>query len=414
MNRALLEPARALDLVLSRRVIVCCGSGGVGKTTLSAALGIAAARAGKRVLVCTIDPAKRLANALGIRELGNEAYLVSAERLAEADLTLAPGGSFSAMMLDTKRTFDRLIERHAPSPEVAQRILKNHVYRQFSSQLAGSQEYMAMEKLYELHHDGRYDLIVLDTPPTKHALDFLHAPRRLSTFLEASVLKWFLMPLRGGGGLAGKVAQKVLGLLDTVFGTKVIEDLAEFFAAFEDLWGGFKERAERVNALLRDERTAGFFVVMSATRETASEARFFHEQLRLHGLPVLGFLANRVHRSFAAGIEPGPLRDALSSSGGRGSDVLPAGAAEALGADAATIERAIRDFLDLERLAAADREQLRETAERARREGLHFTEIPAFDRDVYDLTGLRDLQPYLARHEPVHGDQPGAPNGAVP
>lgn len=375
--------AQLARLLRDGEVIVCCGSGGVGKTTVSAALGLAAARRGRNVLVCTIDPARRLASSLGLKELASEAYRVPDAILEEAGVPLPEGGALSAMMLDTKSTFDRLIERHAATEEVARRILTNHVYQQFSSQLAGSQEYMAMEKLFELHSSGLYDLIVLDTPPTKHALDFLHAPKRLSTFLEASVLKWFLLPLKASGGLRGlgsKVFQKALSLLDSVFGMRIIEELAEFFAAFETLWGGFKERAEKVNALLRRADVAGFIVVSSATRETVQEALFFQEQLRSHALPLAGFVVNRVHPVIA---------DEAPESAARAEvDAKDPGLGEA-------VRAALEALVELDALGRSDRRNLTRIREVAREASVFIREIPALEHDIHDIAGLAELDEHL-------------------
>ncbi len=413
------EGANALDEVLrTRKVVVCCGSGGVGKTTCSAALALAAARRGRRTLVCTIDPAKRLANSLGIASLGNEELEVGAEKLREGGIELPPGGSLHAMMLDTKRTFDRLIERYAPSPEHAKRILTNHIYVRFSGQLAGSQEYMAMEKLYEVYTAGKYDLIVLDTPPTKHALDFLTAPKRLSEFLEGSTLKWFLTPYFTAGrwsfGIVQRVTKWVIDWLDQLFGLEMLKELSEFFRAFETLWGGFKERAEKVNELLRRPELAAFVIVTSATRETVSEAGYFIEQLRASSMPIAGVIANRVHTDFLdaggdAAIEPGPLREAARSE--ESMRWLEASADEAFAGDPTALRamrKAIENFCEFQSIAAADRARLAPLEADARRQGLFVREIPAFERDVHDVAGLERLDVWLL------GPRPAAVGAARP
>ncbi|MHC4392251.1 MAG: ArsA family ATPase [Planctomycetota bacterium] len=403
MNTKAAPPLDLRALLEGRRVIVCCGSGGVGKTTVSAALALAAARRGRRALVCTIDPARRLANSLGLEALGNEPHEVDADTLAKAGITLPEGGSLSAMMLDIKSTFDHLVTRKAPDAATAERILSNHIYKQFSGQVAGSQEYMAMEKLYELQADPRYDLIVLDTPPTKHALDFLRAPERLSTFLEGRVLRWFLLPLRAGGkvtGLGARMAQKVLGWLDGIFGMTLLEELAEFFAAFETLWGGFKERAELVNALLRRHDIAAFLVVLAPTRETTDEALYFHDELLDNGLPMGGFVVNRVRPDYAAELGPGPLREALRGDAAaleRAVAVAKAALTRAgAGAESTdAVAASIANLRRLQRLADSDRTVMRRVEELSAREGIALRRIPAFGDDVHDLGGLVRLDPHL-------------------
>ncbi len=391
----------ALEALLrEKRMLVCVGSGGVGKTTVAAALGLAAARRGRRTVVCTIDPARRLADSLGIGELGNEVREVPPARLRAGGAEPAPGGALYAMMLDVKRTFDRLIERYAGSPEAAERIFRNHFYQKISSQIAGSQEYMAMEKLYELFHEGRFDLIVLDTPPTKHALDFLRAPKRLTDFLEGSVLRWFVTPYfragRFGFNLASRFARKALEWADEMFGMAFLKELNEFFIAFEGLYRGFRERAERVSELMRRADLNAFIVVTSPSRDTVSEARFFLEQLREFGMPVGGVIANRVHPLFGGDAE-GPLGRALADEEAR--RALEAGVREALAGEdpvaARAVEKAIENFCEFESLARADRAHLQPLWDLAGTLAgggpLFAGEIPAFERDVYDIEGLARL-----------------------
>jgi anion-transporting ArsA/GET3 family ATPase len=249
-----------------------------------------AAALGRRVLVCTIDPAPRLATALGLKSLKG-----SPEPLDLSALSPRPAGSLSAMRLDTKRTFDALVERYAADKD---RILGNTFYQLISSALAGSQEYMAMEKLLELQADTRFDLVVLDTPPTRHALDFLEAPDRLLGFLETSVLRYFLRPYFVAGKLTLKVATRTgaffLRLADRALGLEFLRDLSEFFLAFEGMYDGFKERAEEVHVLLRGKRS-GFVLVSSAAPDATSEALYFRKRLAEKGMPFVSFVVNRVH-----------------------------------------------------------------------------------------------------------------------
>jgi anion-transporting ArsA/GET3 family ATPase len=310
----------------------------------------------------------------------------------------------AAMMLDQKGAWDRLVERHAPSAEARDRVYANAFYQSLSQTFAGSYEYMAIEELMRLYEDGRYDLIVVDTPPTKHALDFLRAPRKLTDFLDGSVLKWFVMPYfkagRFGLNLASRMAARVLEWLEELFGLEFLRELNEFFRAFEALYAGFKDRAESVDALLRREDLAAFLLVTAPTREMVQDATYFLDQLRAHGLPVGGAIANRVHPAFCGagggsdgGSRPAPLALALDSDEGLArleadlDAVCPAGAADLRSA----LKKAVLNFCGFELLAAADRRHLAPLAERLAREGLVYAEVPAFDQDVYDLAGLERL-----------------------
>lgn len=268
------------------RVLICCGSGGVGKTTTSAALAIRLAYAGERVVVLTIDPARRLADALGIGEIGNTAIPVP---LAD----LPPGGGLHAMMLDSKRTFDEVIERFAPSPEALDRILHNHIYRHVSARLAGAHEYMAMEKLFELAAEGRWDTVVVDTPPTRHALEFLQAPDRMANLMDEGVMRWMVLPAsRGGWRMIERGSEVLAHILERFLGEHTIRDIAEFFAAFQTLWDGFRERSVQVRALLRSPTTR-FYLVTTPAPGARAEALDFLELLTAGGMPFGGFLVNR-------------------------------------------------------------------------------------------------------------------------
>jgi anion-transporting ArsA/GET3 family ATPase len=275
-----------------RRILVVCGSGGVGKTTTAAALALRAALAGRRALVCTIDPSRRLATSLGLGALSGRPRLLDLSRLGGAP------GTLHAVTLDPRSTFDALVERYAKDEAAKERILGNRFYREVSAALAGSHEYMAMEKLLELAADERYDLVVLDTPPTRHALDFLETPDRLLSFLDASILRYFLRPYFVAGRLTLKVATKTgalaLKLADRFLGLRFLEDLSEFFLAFESMYDGFKERAGKVYALLRDERS-GFVLVASPSRAALGEALYLHGRLEEKGMPFVALVVNRVH-----------------------------------------------------------------------------------------------------------------------
>ena len=275
-----------------KRVIVCAGAGGVGKTTTSAALALGLAADGARVAVVTIDPARRLANALGLEALGNEPRRVDRRRLAGHGIEVR--GELWAMMLDPKRTFDDLVDRLAPDEGAARDVHDNRIYQQISGAVAGSQEYTAMAKLYELDRDGRFDAIVLDTPPSRNALDFLDAPERLTNFLEGRVLRAFLAPTGLAAKIVGRGTSMVFGALKRVTGVALLEDLSTFFRSLGGLLDGFRERAAGVQRLLADPATT-FLIVASPEREPVNEAIYFGAKLREAGLPFGGLVVNRVH-----------------------------------------------------------------------------------------------------------------------
>jgi anion-transporting ArsA/GET3 family ATPase len=352
--------------VRERRILVVGGAGGVGKTTTAAALALQAAIAGRQVLVCTIDPSRRLVTSLGLRQLGDRPRALDLGKVApEAK------GTLWAMTLDTQRTFDALVERHAPSEEARRRILGNRFYQQVSAALAGSHEYMAMEKLLELSADERFELIVLDTPPTRHALDFLEAPERLMGFLDTSVLRWVLRPYFVAGRLTLKVATRTgalaLRIADRVLGVQFLQDLSEFFLAFEGMYEGFKERAGRVQALLRDPGSA-FVLVAAPASASLEEALFFHERLRDAGMPFVAFIVNRVH--------PDPA------------SARPARTGEPAKVDKDLKRRLVEVFQDQQALARAERRHVEALSERAH---APVALVAERESDVHDLRGLKEV-----------------------
>ncbi|MCE7882789.1 MAG: ArsA family ATPase [Actinobacteria bacterium ATB1] len=284
------------EIVARRKTLIICGSGGVGKTTTAAVLAMRAARLGRSAVVVTIDPARRLAQALGLEELGNVPRLIE-PALWDPGGRRAPGGQLSAVMLDAKSTFDNLVVRYASGPEQAERILANTFYRNISSALSGTQEYMAMEKLYELHEEGENDFVVVDTPPSRNALDFLEAPDRVTRFLEGRVFRILAVPARKGMKVVNRAARLFLRTVSRVVGSEVLEDLMDFFAAFEGMYEGFHDRAARVRELLDDPGTA-FCVIASPRRDALAEAEFFAQQLGEMGHPVSTAIVNRMHPSF--------------------------------------------------------------------------------------------------------------------
>lgn len=359
-------------------IVVVCGSGGVGKTTVSAALALGAARRGRTACVLTIDPARRLANALGLEALPDEPH--------EVELASGSGRLF-AIALDAKRTFDRLVEEHAPSDEARDRILGNRIYGQLSSAVGGSQEYMAMERLYELHREGGYDLLVLDTPPSRHALDFIDAPNRITRFVEGKALRALLEGgIRAGGlglralGQASLVAWKAL---ERLIGVTFLSDLTEFLLGFEGMYDGFKQRAVAVRALLGDRRTV-FLLVTTPEREPIEEAVFFWRRLVEAELPFGGVIVNKVHP------------DVLGDERQRPAATLRRGALGQLadaGLDPAVAARAADAFLSYQVLAERDRANVWSLARRLGPEPL--LEVPYLDGDVHDVPGLERLEPHL-------------------
>ena len=376
------------DLLTGKEVCICAGSGGVGKTTTSAAIALGMAARGKKVAVLTIDPAKRLANSLGLSELGNEECLVPAERFAEHGIEMK--GELWAMMLDAKRTFDDLVERHAPDEETRDRILSNRIYQEVSNAMAGSQEYMAMEKLYELYQEARYDLLVLDTPPTRHALDFLEAPERMTRFIEGKSLQFFLKPGRFGVKMIGRSGGTLFGILKRITGIDLLQDLSDFFQSFGEMATGFRDRAKRVNELLGDKRTT-FVLVTSPEREPIDEAIYLWRRLTEATLPFGGVVVNKVHHDYlrwaedARGLDPGTALDQLGGELER---------AFGAGDDGSSLAAKVYENFERYRvLASRDRENISGLTERL--EEKRVVEVPYLDEDVHDIGGLAELNRYL-------------------
>jgi anion-transporting ArsA/GET3 family ATPase len=290
------------ELVEAKDVVICCGSGGVGKTTAAAAIALHGAQTGRVACVVTIDPAKRLADALGLDALTNRPGRIDGPW----------PGQLWALMLDTKGTFDDLVSRYAGSPEQASSILDNRLYRNISGALSGTQEYMAVEKLYQLAHEGfedaQFDLIVLDTPPTRNALDFLDAPRRLTSFLDNRIFRLLVLPTRAYLKAVSVATQTLLRTISKVVGTEVVGDAINFFNAFEGMENGFRDRADAVSDLLADERTA-FVVVTSPRQDAVAEAGYFTDRLVEAGLGVDALVVNRLHPRFGTApvVSDGPL-----------------------------------------------------------------------------------------------------------
>ena len=353
------------ELLRTNRIVVCTGSGGVGKTTTAAVLALEGARLGLRACVVTIDPARRLANAMGLEGLTNTP-------------TRVPGpwpGELWALMLDTKSTFDALVVKHAETPEQAENILANRFYRNISGALSGTQEYMAMEKLYELHEEGGFDLIVVDTPPTRNALDFLEAPRRLTRFLDHRLYKVLMAPTRGFVKAVNVAAQAFLRTVSKVVGGDVVRDAITFFQAFDGMEQGFRDRAALVLDLLTHDETA--FVLVAAPRaDVVDEATFFAEKLHEAGIPVRALIVNRMHPRFGSA-RPEAVRERARTFAGT---------------DLGGLYANLADFLTV-----ADNEEahLRGLAERVA--PAPVIRVPFLRSDVHDLDGLAEVASHLFR-----------------
>ena len=378
-----LAPAMDLaELIADRetRIIVCCGSGGVGKTTTSAALALRAAERGRRVVVLTIDPARRLAQSMGIEELDNIPRPVAKVRSAK-------GGSLDAMMLDMKRTFDEVVESQA-SPEKARQILENPFYVALSSSFAGTQEYMAMEKLGQIHadaqRDGTYDLIVVDTPPSRSALDFLDAPERLSSFLDGRFIKLLLAPAKGPARLMSAGFGMVTNALAKILGAQVLRDMQTFVAAFDTLFGGFRLRAQKTFELLQADGTA-FLVVAAPEPDALREAAYFVERLSEDEMPLAGLVVNRA--------SPQPMGDVSAEEA--------MAAAQRLRKDDADPRTAGLLRLHADRVRIVERESLLRRRFEAAHPQVPTAVVPALAGDVHDLAGLRQVGALLAGERPT-------------
>jgi anion-transporting ArsA/GET3 family ATPase len=372
------------DLIGRREVVICAGPGGVGKTTCAAAIALHGARAGLRSCVVTIDPAKRLGDALGVASLDNEPHSV------DLDPPAPPGGGLWALMLDTKSTFDEVVTRYSASGEQAQAILSNRLYRNISGVLGGTQEYMAMEKLYELHSSGLYDLIVVDTPPTRHALDFMDAPARLMRFLDNRVFRLLMSPTRVGLRAIGAATNLLLRAVSKVVGGAVVNDAVAFFTAFEGMEQGFRERAANVSALLDDPRT-GFVVVTTPRREAVNEAVFFADRLTSSSDRVDALIANRMFPSFGA--LPSCMADALANE-----PDIPGQDPGSYDLSRRSVEARARILMDFEQISSKEERHIAELAKRLT--GTTIVRVPFLSEDVHDLTGLDKLQKVLFSASP--------------
>ena len=378
-------------------VIVCAGSGGVGKTTTAATIALWGAQQGRRAAVLTIDPARRLADSLGLPLTGGTDVEVPAALLREHGIEAK--GTLSAMMLDQKGAWDSLVERHAPSPEVRERILKNRFYQNLSQSFAGSQEYMAIEELSRLRDSGRYDLIVVDTPPSRHALEFLEAPQKLNDFLDRKILRWFVKPYVAAGWSAmrffNRTAGFVLRTLEEATGVAVLHEISDFFSGMQSLFDGFGERMERVSKVLKSSKTA-FVLVTSPEEEVLDEAEYLSDKMAALGMPLRAVVFNRVHEDFTEPIDRGDFpRGEI-----RGDDAPRVAACLVRNGIAADVaDRLAANFVAYQDVARGDGLRLEVFAQSLPRQ-VPIVQVPNFPTDLHQLGGLVRMHPFLFGAKP--------------
>jgi anion-transporting ArsA/GET3 family ATPase len=384
------------QLLAAKEIAVFCGSGGVGKTSVAAAAALGAAtRLGGKVLVLTIDPARRLATALGLDGLGNVAHQVPADALKAAGIE--PRGELWAAMLDTKQSWDDLVLRHAKDEETAYRILENRLYHNLTARFVQSHDYIAMERLYEIHASGEYDLIIIDTPPTRNAIDFLEAPKRMADFFSSRLLRWLTLPYRVGGRRGTRVlnvaSKPFYTMADRILGSKFLEDIAEFFLAFQTMYAGFVDRAQAVERLLRDRRTT-FAVVTTLEAAPLHEAERFCAELRNRDFHLGALVLNKTLPDYfldpagdaAAGAfcdEAGALADAVAAVDGPALDDR-AGTARVL----RTVGESFRNFAVVAKREAELRAELSKAP-------AVIVRIPNFEVDIGDVNGLAAIAAHL-------------------
>ncbi len=371
-------------LLGDKEIVVCCGSGGVGKTTVSAALALSLVEARDlRVMVVTVDPARRLATALGIGAMGVDPVTVTPARLRRAGIK--PRGELVAAMLDMKSTWDRMIERYAPNRETAERILANPFYKGISDAFVGSHEYMAMETLYELHQGAEYDVVVVDTPPSRNALDFLEAPNRISDFVGGRLLSWLARPSRMGWRAVNLAASPFLHMADRLLGSDVLEELGTFVRDVQGMYAGVQERARDVYRLMRSDR-CGFVVVTTLEPQPFAEAEFFCGKLREYDMPLEAVVVNRVLPPELRDASAAQAAEAMVEHDRRQATALGEALGEKVGAD--VVHRLGEAWLTLHRVAEVNERQL------ARLGGLGRVPVARLalaDKEVVDLEGLAQL-----------------------
>lgn len=377
-------------LVRDHAVVICVGSGGVGKTTTSAAIALWGAQQGRRSVVLTIDPARRLADSLGLGALGDEPRLVDPAVLARHGIEAR--GTLSAMMLDQKGAWDRLVARHAPSDEVRERILHNRFYLNLSQSFAGSYEYMAIEQLCVLVESRAYDLIVLDTPPTKHALDFFEAPERIHDFLDRRIVRWLVMPYLSRGWVAAKAMNRTAGFLfrkiEEATGIAALAEISDFFSAMSGMFDAFSARTDTIHDVLRAASTA-FVLVTGPEEQVLTEAEFFSERIRALRMALKGVVFNRVHEELPADPQTFDAGTVV-----RGDEAIIESALGDAGIASDTARWLARNFVDYQMLARGEALRMEQF-----RTGLSkkvpFVTVPNFDSDLHDVAGLTRMHRFL-------------------
>jgi len=380
-------------LVERHDVIVCAGSGGVGKTTTAATIALWGAKRGRRAAVLTIDPARRLADSLGLPLAGGSEIVVPRELLRANGIEIR--GSLAAMMLDQKGAWDSLVERHAPSAEIRDRILENRFYQHLSQSFAGAQEYMAIEELARLRESARYDLIVVDTPPSRHALEFLEAPQRVHDFLDRRIVRWFVKPYVAAGWSALRLLNRTTGFvlraLEEATGVRVLAEISDFFAGMQGLFEGMNERMDRVYRVLRSPKTA-FVLISSPEEEVLEEAEYLSDKMAGLGMPLRAVVFNRVHEEFAEPI------DRVDSPRGeiRGDETERVRARlERIGIGPPDLARRLaKNFVAYQDVARGDGLRLEMFSQSLRRQ-VPIVRVPNFSSDLHQLDALTRMHPYL-------------------
>ncbi len=389
-------------LLASREMILVAGSGGVGKTTVAAALGLAAVqRQSSRVLVLTVDPARRLATALGLEAFGNTPVQIDDQALADAGLDVR--GELHVAMLDTKAGWDELIKRHAPDAKTRDAVLANPLYQNITSRFVRSHDYLAMEQLHDLHATGEYDLVIVDTPPSRNALTILDAPGRMADFFGSRLLRWLTVPYRSR--LFTFASKPFYKIADTILGSRFLQDIADFFVLFQAMESGFVKRAKEVEALLVDQRTA-FVVVSTLEAAPAHEAKFLAASLQERKMTIGAIIANRVLPSHLADVAASRAAEDLNEqTGPEGDGALAASVAGALDADEAVVDAVLHSmaerFDEVAMVAAREAQRRSELAVLA----TTTVDVPWLRGDIHDLSGLG----VLARHLRGLADEPELP-----
>ena len=379
------EPVRTLEqLLAAKEIVVCCGSGGVGKTTVAAAAAaMSAVSLGAKTLVLTVDPARRLADALGLGDLGNVERQIPPDAFKQAGFQGEPRGELWAAMLDTKQSWDELVRRHAPDRATADRILSNALYQNVAGRFVQSHEYIAMERLYEVHGAGRYDLIVVDTPPTRNAVDFLQAPDRMADFFASRLLRWLTISARSR--LLAAASRPFYQVADRILGSQFLEDIAEFFLLFQSMYDGFAERAESVKRLLHDRRTT-FVVVSTLEPAPLREAESFLKALVEQQFHPGALVLNKVLPDYLRDPKVAAAAERLAADAPKLAEAVAseAGSPAAVARVLREVAASFRNFSVVAKREAEERAELGSVPD-------VVVNVPYFDEDICDLSGLLRL-----------------------